>query len=419
MQGSKEWFDIPEYSRYQVTRLGELRNKHSMTELSLRPRADGYVALSLYNDSNVRVSSVRVHTLVASTFLSNPEKKPTVNHKNKIRNDNSVDNLEWATRKEQVVHALAGRKSCTPGRQVWQCNLETHERLQSYPSVAAAKRALGQNGTKGTSRIGAVASKQKTSKGYTCRSAAGFWWEYADEEVENQPGEEWKPVVCLETICPYRVSSHGRLRGPHGRLHDSHTGADGYVVCSINGCRLKLHIVVARTFLPNPKGLPCVNHIDGNRENACANNLEWVSFSENSIHAGLLGLTVHKIRSVEAYGKKLGDLVGSWPTSAAAGKATNLPACTISRVCRGDGGQRAAGNMYWKFADGVTSIHGVKAFQNGVQCGQWLNVKAAAQVIGCSVSGLLSVCEGKRSSMKGLSVERAYIALGAEITTHL
>lgn len=110
------FLDIKGYrGLYQVSNLGNIKSLRRVIKcksrsdfkiqekiLTLRLDKDGYLLVNLYNNGS---KTYKVHRLVAESFIANPDNKNIINHKNGIRNDNKVSNLEWVTISENNIHS--------------------------------------------------------------------------------------------------------------------------------------------------------------------------------------------------------------------------------------------------------------------------------------------------------------------------
>lgn len=101
----------------------------------------------------------------------------------------------------------------------------------------------------------------------------------------------------------YRINSSGEIFNSQTKMK-TFVSKNGYSSIKLlnKGTRQSyyIHRLVAFFFVPNPNNKPCVNHIDGNKANNKAENLEWVTKSENTLHAHKLGLITNKKRQVVA-----------------------------------------------------------------------------------------------------------------------
>ena len=79
-----------------------------------------------------------------------------------------------------------------------------------------------------------------------------------------------------------------------GRRLKAGLGGNGYLTVSYHGTTTKsVHVLVAEKYIPNPLGLPTVNHMDGDKTNNRVDNLEWASYAGNNKHAVDTGLRVN------------------------------------------------------------------------------------------------------------------------------
>lgn len=107
------WMPVPGYEKYIVSIGGQVFSTHSQKLLKLRPTNKGYHSVSL--DKKTKRTAL-VHRLVMLAFVGPSTLQ--VNHKNGVRTDNRIDNLEYCTNSENNLHSfrVLGRKSHMIGK---------------------------------------------------------------------------------------------------------------------------------------------------------------------------------------------------------------------------------------------------------------------------------------------------------------
>lgn len=140
----EEWKDVVGYEGiYQVSNFGNVK---SLDRLEISSRGSkrlrfgimlkqktteqGYATVHLRDRVNDKESWPSVHRLVALAFIENPEGKLTVNHKDGVKLNNHISNLEWATQQEQTQHAFDNNLMFVRGNTMY--DVEFKQKVKDY-----------------------------------------------------------------------------------------------------------------------------------------------------------------------------------------------------------------------------------------------------------------------------------------------
>lgn len=237
------WKAIPAFPGYEISSHGRVRNGKTLRDMRLGSDGSGYSQVMLPTPQGRK--TLKVHRSVLEVFGTAPSDPAAqiVNHIDGNKKNARIENLEWVTHRQNTQHAVrtglhrGGREpghARNPGR-----NIQTFVPISGFET------------------------------------------------------EEWAAIPCNPD---YEVSTLGRVRNARTNriLHQS-TDGSGYphisIPTSTGRKTLKIHRLLAEIFKPSSDPLAIiVNHIDGNKQNARLENLEWVTPQENAEHAVRTGL---------------------------------------------------------------------------------------------------------------------------------
>lgn len=152
------WAPVPGYEgSYEVSSIGRVRsyldrysfgrNKYLDEPVVMTPQTHrlGYLYVTLSKDGKAHKGYI--HNLMGKAFIPNPENKPEVNHKDGIKTHNVLSNLEWATRAENMEHALRTGlwdkdASLAKAREAWQRKIYCYETDNVFESVEEASKFI-------------------------------------------------------------------------------------------------------------------------------------------------------------------------------------------------------------------------------------------------------------------------------------
>lgn len=193
--------------------------------------------------------------------------------------------------------------------------------------------------------------------------------------------EIWKDVVGYEGY--YVVNQYGVVKSverfvPQGKstrhvkekIKSIRLSPDGYPCVTLCKDRksksIKIHIILAKAFIPNPENKPHIDHIDTNIQNYSLNNLRWVTPKENANNPITLKHCRENTYTKEVMRKRLetrkqrgcitapqivyqfkknGEFVRSYESLQEAQRETSISATTIGLVCKGE--RYSAGGFLW------------------------------------------------------------------------
>lgn len=190
------WKAIPEYEGiYEVSNFGCVKKGTKL--ISQHKDNKGYLRVSLYRDGEHK--SMKVHRLVALAFIPNPDSLPMINHKDEVKTNNHVDNLEWCDSKYNCNYGTVQERLQRSRMERWTAIIGT-DKYGNEHRFASIQQAADYIGGK-TPCIGACCRKIQGQ-----HNAYGYQWRYEDDKLNRYYAERAernrkthdKPVIATD-----------------------------------------------------------------------------------------------------------------------------------------------------------------------------------------------------------------------------
>lgn len=274
---------IPPFDKsYLVSNKGRVKNIRKNTIKAQQISHTGYSSICF--DNSINKKTYDMHRIVAQLFIGQCPDGYYVNHKDGNKTNNMIDNLEYLSPGQNTKHARDNN-------------------LVNKPS-ASVKVDL--------SKI---------------------------ESTLIAPDN----IYCMDK----KGNVYRKDTGLHIKPHAEPTGYVRFTITNKDGNRdhFYQHRMMAQLFIPNPKNLPQVNHINANKHDNRLENLEWCTASENMIHDAKVRQTSRKVQQIN----DKDEVIETFDSIKEASKKTNISDTQIVHVCAGR--RITAGKFKWKYVD--------------------------------------------------------------------
>lgn len=271
------------YNNYSVSTLGRICNDKRNKILQCTKQSTGYVAVQLkYVDVNDNYHSHYVHRLVLLAFTGTPsDPRMTCDHINQNKSDNRISNLRWALPEEQGANITETENSKNSKNSLQYKPLAQYDLNGNLIKIWPSRKEAAANYNLDSRRISEACINGNIY--------SEFYWRNVEDNTRYED-EIWLPVRD-PNFNGFFVSSYGRVRTRAGKITFG-AESNGYkmVKTTINSkvTTRKVHCLVMEAFHGFSDLI--VNHKDGNKSNNNLSNLEYVTYSENSLHAHRTGI---------------------------------------------------------------------------------------------------------------------------------